>query len=188
MSLDDYIKSFVTDYIEDVEIAIDALLNMQLFPTEQIVCDIYAVPSHNKQAFYTVFYKENNALKMVYARTEIHAPTLKEPIKMYPFRYVKEVENNSAVNGRIVMGMKALSNDFVDVLQDVILSLPKENKIKKRLWIDGVFQAIRVYEGYDAVKKIAYKAADEIDLPDDKQYLSNILDELYLTIGNIIEG
>ena len=42
------------DYLNDIEIARTAIYESKLFPKGQIVMDLYAIPSHNHQAYYAV--------------------------------------------------------------------------------------------------------------------------------------
>ncbi len=40
------------EYLTDIEIARKEIADMKLYPKEKIICDLYAIPSHNFQAYY----------------------------------------------------------------------------------------------------------------------------------------
>jgi hypothetical protein len=68
------------------------------------------------------------------------------------------------------------------------MRVPKEHILEENaIWIDGAFQAIRVFEGENVTNQVVYKSARKIDLPKSKEYLRNVLDDFYLEVGKIIE-
>ena len=176
------------EYLQDIEIARKELRNMKLFPQEGVLCDLYAIPSHNYQAYYVMIYAEQDKLNMVYAKPQIYTVLFEEPIKMYPFQYAKEAKKHPSVDGHIVMGIEKLSSEFTDKIYDIVSHIPKEHILEENaIWIDGVFQAIRVFEGENVTNQVVYKSARKIDLPKSKEYLRNVLDDFYLEVGKMIE-
>jgi hypothetical protein len=67
---------------------------------------------------------------------------------------------------------------------DIPLLIVKDDLIS----IDGVFQAMRLFEKNNVTKEIIYRDAKEIPLSPEKTYLIDIMNDLYLTIENIITG
>ena len=177
------------EYLEDVEIARSAIADALLFPSESILCDLYAVPSHNHQAYYAVIYKSNKKYEMTYARTEIYTRHFSEPIKMYPFSDAKAAEKHAASDGRIIVGKKTVKMDLMHILDDIFISVPEGLHLGRHLIsIDGVFQAIRSFDNNNVAKEIIFRDAKEIPISPEKTYLIEILNGLYLTIENIIAG
>ena len=75
------------EYEEDVEIAIGELTKMKLYPFDgRIICDLYAIPSHNHQTYYAIVYEKNGRYDMVYAKPQFYDPITHETIKMYRFK------------------------------------------------------------------------------------------------------
>lgn len=177
------------EYLEDVEIARCAITDALLFPSERILCDLYSIPSHNHQAYYAVIYNANGKYEMTYARTEIYTRHFSEPIKMYPFSDAKAAEKHAASDGRIIIGKKFMKADLMRVLDDIFTSVPEGLHLGRHLIsIDGVFQAMRLFENNNVTKEIIYRDAKEIPLSPEKTYLIDIMNDLYLTIENIITG
>ena len=175
------------EYQEDIEIAICAIADAMLFPTGIILYDLYAIPSHNHQAYYAIVYESNGKYEMVYARTEIYTRHFSEPIIMYPFSDAKAAEKHPASDGRIIMGTKRLKVDFMSVLDDIAESIPAGRYLGEHLIvIDGVFQAMRVFNNSTVTKEIVYREAEKILIQPEKAYLIEIMDNMYLTIERII--
>lgn len=175
-------------YIKDIEIARKEMVDMKLFPEHGILCDLYAIPSHNLQAYYGIVYENDDGLELVYARTEIYVEHFTEPIKMYPFKYVKEAGQHRNVESRIIMGIRTLSPEFASVIRDIAVNIPKEHISSENIvTIDGVFQGVRIFEDEKVIKQIVYTEADKLILPKDKQYIKEVLNNLYLEVGKIID-
>lgn len=103
-------------YMEDVRIANDALEELKLeAPSASVVCDLYATPSHNHQAYYAKILKEKECYYILCARTEIDFSE-QYIILMYPFRDAQKAKNKS--KGRFFCGMKALKDGWVRHLLD----------------------------------------------------------------------
>ena len=186
-------KERYAEYLEDIEIARKEMEKVKLYPAEEIVCDLYAIPSHNKQAFYAVVYPDNMGCKMVYAKTQIYTPQnpseLGEPIRMYDFRTcrkaMEESLHNSKWQGHVVIGLKQLSDDFVKQIDNLCKNLPEKYILEDDgIMIDGVFQAIRFWEQGQVVKEVVYEMA--VQIPVESKELVNELENMYLTVGEII--
>jgi len=58
---DDHSEEKYREYLDDVKIAVSELTNMKLYPVEgNIVCDLYAIPSHIFQSYYAIVYEKGN--------------------------------------------------------------------------------------------------------------------------------
>lgn len=175
------------EYLEDIEIARSAIAEARLFPSNEILFDLYAIPSHNHQAYYTLIYEKDEHYEMVYARTEIYTRHFSEPIKMYPFSDAREAEKRPASDGRIIIGIKKLGADLMGLLDEITISVPTTKyKEKHLISLDGVFQAIRCFKQGTVIKEIVYRDAANIPLPPEKKYLKDNLDDLYLMIEKLI--
>ena len=49
-------KERYEEYIEDVKIACSEMKSRKLYPSETVLCDLYALPSHNFQTYYAIIY------------------------------------------------------------------------------------------------------------------------------------
>ncbi len=177
------------EYLEDVKIAVSELTNMKLYPVEgNIVCDLYAITSHNFQSYYAIVYENDDRYEMLYAKPQIYDPVVQEYIKMYGFKDAKEAENHPAKDGKIIMGIKQLSEEYVNELKDIADNLPFEKKSEEDyLTLDGYFQVIRIYKNNVVSDVLVFNDVEDLVFPDKKDYLSKILDELYIEVGKIIE-
>ena len=177
------------EYLEDVDIAISELTSMKLYPVEgKIICDLYAIPSHNFQSYYAIIFERENKYSMLYAKPQFYEPEVQEFIKMYRFRDAKDAENHPAKDGKIILGLKQLPDDFVNVIRDIVDHFPTVKNVDAGgITIDGYFQAIRRYNNNTVVDELVFDNVDSLVVPNGKEYLSEILDELYIRIGEIIE-
>ena len=175
-------------YLEDIEIARKEIADVMLFPEGDIICDLYALPSHNLQTYYAMLYKCGRHLEMVYARTEFYTSPHSEPIRMYSFADNKEAGKQPELDGRIITGIKHIPAELERLAADIIEKLPDEKYIQEEnhIIIDGVFQAIRVYEGSNVIKEAAYYDAEMIPLKDHNEFLTEELGSLYIKIGDLI--
>ena len=147
MSLENYHGKLYLDYIADIKIARAEIKNMKLYPTEAVICDIYALPSHNFQAYYAMFYERNGRMQILYAKPQIYHRQYAEPVKMYTFSTNRKVKIHSGYDGRIIIGMKYLSDKSAEMIKNIVRNLPGTCILEENLFImDGVFQAIRVFE------------------------------------------
>lgn len=176
------------EYINDLAIARNELIKMKLMPdAEKIILDSYAVPSHNFQTYYVVVHKDKGAYWMTYAKPQIFPVDNWGPINMYYFKDSVRADNHSAVEGRITMGIVKLKDDMVNLFMDLVNVLPKKHILGENMMIiDGVFHAIRVFENAEVIKEVTYCTSDFIELPKEKDYLKKELEDLFITIGNLI--
>jgi hypothetical protein len=176
------------EYEEDVEIAVDELTKMKLYPIDgEIVLDLYAIPSNNRQSYYAIVYDNNGRFDMVYAKPQFYEPITQELIKMYRFKDAKEVEGHPVKDGKIIMGVKPLSGELLDTLLDITDSFPSVRYDSEEFTIDGCFQAIRIYKDDNISSEVSFSSGDELVLPKGKEYLANLLYNLYIEIGRLIE-
>ena len=176
------------EYLEDIEIARKEIQGIKLYPTESIVCDLYAIPSHNHQAYYAIIYEHAGKYEMVYAKSQIYTPGDSEPIKMYRFADCKEADKRTGTEGRILIGIAHLPKVFMDMLVEILDRIPSWHiQGAGGIWLDGVTQAIRVYHGDDVVKEVVYKEAEQIPLSGGGKDLIEQLDNLYLRVEEIID-
>ena len=177
------------EYLEDVSIAVSELTNMKLYPVEgNIVCDLYAVPSHNYQSYYAIVYEKDGRYEMLYAKPQFYDPVVQEYIKMYRFKDAKEVEDHPVKSGKVIMGIKHLPKEFANEIKAIVDNFPIVKKPKKSfIMIDGYFQVIRKYKNDAVIDEIVFGDAEDLVFPAKKEYLSEILDGLYVKVGRIIE-
>jgi len=175
-------------YKEDVDIAIEELTKMKLYPVDGItVCDLYAIPSHNCQSYYAIICERGSRFDIIYAKPQFYEPTVQEYIKMYRFKDAKEVENHPVKDGKIIMGIKHLPDEFVSIIKDIVSNLPTLRHKDEGFVLDGYFQAIGIYKNNDVCGEVVFKCVDELVFPEGKEYLSGVLDELYIRIDELIE-
>ena len=124
MSLENYHGKLYLDYIADIKIARAEIKNMKLYPTEAVICDIYALPSHNFQAYYAMFYERNGRMQILYAKPQIYHRQYAEPVKMYTFSTNRKVKIHSGYDGRIIIGMKYLSDKSAEMIKNIVRNLP----------------------------------------------------------------
>lgn len=192
----DHLKHFheeqYAEYLQDIEIANkameEALLNI---PDSDVLYDIYAIPSHNHQAFYAKVYAQDDKYNVLYAKPIFQRVTYDEDIFMYPFRDVVEAQKsiNGVLDGRIVCGIKTIEKDFARKLSVSFGFLPKKHILDEQNFIlDGVFHAIRVFENGTVQKEVVYH--DENDIPfvmnGDETELKWFYGSLYFMIEQII--
>ena len=87
--------------------------------------------------------------------------------------------------------MKALclkeDNKFIKELKQIRNNIP-EYKLENDngIMIDGSYQVIRFFKDDSITKIIEYNSTKTIFVSEDKEYLRSILENMYLTIENII--
>lgn len=175
----------IQSYYIDIEIACAAIKEALLYPDREILFDLYAIPSHNHQAFYTIIYEKDNYYEMVYAKTEIYTVKYEVPIKMYPFSDAKNAAKQPHSDGRIIVGIAIPDEEFIKSLMEMVSSVEGINPDKKGLVLDGVFQAIRVFDKGKIDKEIIYHDSDNILLSDNADS-RDFLDNMYLYVEKMI--
>lgn len=176
------------EYSEDVNIAIRELTEMKLLPVEGgLICDLYAIPSHNFQSYYAIIYEHGNQFEMLYAKPQVYEPIMQEPIKMYRFKDATDAEMHPAKVGKIIMGVKRLPEGFVNVTKDIVEHLPEVKPSDSGgISLDVNFQAIRRYKDNAVDGEVVFDSGDRLVFPEGKEYLSGILEDLYIRVGEII--
>ena len=172
-------------YHNDIDIAQAAIKDSLLYPEGEILCDLYAIPSHNHQTFYAIVYRKDDDYEMVYAKTEIYTVKYEVPIKMYPFSDAKNAAKQPHSDGRIIVGIAIPDEEFIKLLMEMVSSVEGINPDKKGLVLDGVFQAIRVFDKAKIDKEIIYHDSDNILLSDNDDS-RDFLDNMYLYVEKII--
>lgn len=175
------------EYISDITLA-NRVMSEQLVNVseKEVLCDLYAIPSHNHQAFYVKIYKREQLYYILYAKPIFSHGGRDEEIYMYPFRDSLDAR---ALNGKIVCGVKPLDNNFVDNLITKLECLPEKQILGcSKFILDGVFQSIRVFNNGEVIKEVIYNDAEDIvfktgfDVNELKWYFAS----LYMMIEKII--
>lgn len=175
------------EYINDVDIATAAIKEALLYPTEELMFDLYAIPSHNHQAYYAIVVEKNEQYELIYAKTEISYSFFEETVRMYTFADTKEADASSNSVGKIIIGISQINSDFVNMLKKIVSSVPSGKYFYKDTFcLDGVFQSIRSFNLGAPIKEIAYECTQDIPLAPEKEELRSVLDNLYLEVEKII--
>ena len=103
--------------------ALSALKMDDLFPREGLLCDLYCIPSHNHQAFYTRIYGCGGVNPAVYAKSVMRDRN--GCIYMYPFSDAQKAGEHIPPFGKIVCGCEELSKSYMEMLDRIIKRLPE---------------------------------------------------------------
>ena len=129
MDLTQFHEEDYKEYLEDIDIAISAMKESLLYPAEDILFDLYAIPSHNHQAYYAVVVEKNGAYEMVYAKTEISYIELDETHGILEVKVPKDWVGKSIIEidirkryGLNIMGIKKNGSINVSFDPSTILS------------------------------------------------------------------
>lgn len=175
---------YYKECLDDIEIAKQEITNMKIYP-DNVVADLYYIPSHNHQAFYVLLSRDNKDYTMTYIKPLIYTVEWEFPIKMYPFADCKMAERHLAKQGQFVMGIKTLTNDFVDKLLMIMEAIPNRFIFEKdNISIDGITHGIRVF-GKESKEVFFYDAKKIKDLSSEN---CAILELLFLDIETMIES
>ena len=170
--------------IEDINIAINEIKKMKLYP-QNIIAELYCIPSHNHQAFYVILNKSNNEFQLTYIKPNIYLNGNQESIKMYSFETCKRAETHPVTDGRFVIGIKKISANTIYRFQTLFLNLPDKYLFEdKGIYIDGVLQGIRLFG--ENPKEVFYHDANQINGLSREQ--ADFFDNLYLEIEKIIDS
>ena len=143
------------------------------------------VDSHNRIICFDI---RDGRYEMLYAKPQFYDPVVQEYIKMYRFKDAKEVEDHPVKSGKVIMGIKHLPKEFANEIKAIVDNFPIVKKHKKSfIMIDGYFQVIRKYKNDAVIDEIVFGDAEDLVFPAKKEYLSEILDGLYVKVGRIIE-
>ena len=80
-----------------------------------------------------------------------------------------------------------MSEEFAKVLVDIANNLPSVKKDVDGFMLDGYFQVIRAYKDGDVSDEACFKFGDDLVFPEGKDYLVNMLNNLYIEVGKLIE-
>ncbi len=174
------------EYIEGVRIAEEEMKKQLLYPKEKVLYDLYAIPSHNHQAFYAVIVEKNDTFEMIYARTEIYVIDFEEPIKMYTFQDAKEANDKSNKDGRIIIGIAKVPDEFVEKMKKIDTNVSSGvycYSERGYAVLDGCFQVIRFFDNSRINKEIVYDEVARIKTSDD---IKEIMENIYIDVEKII--
>lgn len=188
--MNSWYKKWYEEYMEDVRIARTEIKNMKLYPSEALLCDMYALPSHNFQTYYAMIYDHHGRWEMIYAKPQIYKCQYTEPVKMYSFSTNRKVQKHAGYDGRTIIGIRHLPEEFVKTIKSILKNLPDNHVLEENgiVTVDGVLQAVRVFDGDAVTKEIVYFQADQIPFKDQKEWMTKQLENLYMLVGKIIES
>lgn len=149
------------EYLQDIELANKALSEAVLnVADEDLICDIYAMPSGNHQTYYGKIYCLGERYSLVYAKPILNHPVYyPEEVYMYLFKDAIAVNKKDGRQmGEIVCGITYLEEGFVRNLYSKLKALPDKFVLEEdALVLDGVMHGIRVYENGHINKEVVYK-------------------------------
>lgn len=190
MRLPENDADWLSSYLRDIEIANRELVekNFHADP-KSVICDVYVLPSHNHQTFYGKMISERGFYKIIYAKAIQNSIWFSEPIYMYRFDEAKRFENHPMKKGHIVCRAKLMDKSLINRLlftAEMLSEKQPDDAVSEDL--DGVFTAIRLYEGGRVSRKIMYTDAHKLEFRDkaDKREAVEFLENLYLSVEKII--
>lgn len=188
MNFKEWNEMWYRTYLEDIEIARSEIADVKLLPKENVICDLYALPSHNFQTYYGMLYGQGGHLEMVYARTECYPHTSPDngPVRMYSF---KHAGREPGLNGKIITGIKQIPLETELLITDIVANLPDGKNVLNgdTVCIDGVLQAVRVFKGGVVIKEAVYDNAEHIPLKEHREYLTEELNNLYVKVEKLMK-
>lgn len=179
-----------SEYIEDIAIAEDAIRKQKLdllVNKQNIICDVYCIPSHNHQAFYLKLFEEDSNFTLLYAKTFV-ADHLGLHTAMYRFKTSSEKEKHNAHVGKIICGIKHLSksNSTINRLKDCLPTQTEWHQ-KTDFVIDDVHITIRNFT-HSATPMITYGYDPYFEKNEYSNVQKEFLENLYLYIEEIIDN
>ena len=190
--LNSFVQNRREEYLKDVAIAEQVVRSLKLDqfrPLDDLLCDIYCIPSHNHQAFYVNLYQSENIITMIYAKPIITARDGNK-IVMYRFADSVKIDELHPGYGNIYCGIKRLPIDAVNDLIDTMKALPSISECENGgACIDGVYTVIRTNPYKRNSGEFAYYDVDSMKafqkLSDkQKEKLNNLYLEIESIIGN----
>lgn len=154
-----------------------------------VVCDIYALPSHNHQTFFGRIVSERGIHKIVYAKAIQSSMWFSDPIYMYTFEEAKRFEDHPMKRGRIICRATLCEKSFIDhLLFNVwkLVDIQPDDTVQPS--IDADFTAIRMYEHGVVTKSIFYTDASKLEFRGraDNFEAIKFLNKLHFSVENII--
>lgn len=145
---------------------------------------MYAIPSHNHQAFYLQIYVGDN-YTLLYAKTRI-TDFLGNAIAMYTFKDSLKSDVHKAKTGDIYCGMKHISLDNM-IIKKLLECLPTKNEIciDDNVILDGVCTIIGNYQSIPP-SVVAYYDSCQIKQNKISHEQAEFMNDLYLYIEQII--
>lgn len=175
-------------YLSDIDYALIALeesLLLKAIKETDLICDVYAIPSHNHQAFYLQVYDVGEFFTLIFAKTYIID---RWGLDCVMYRFVDAVEANKhpGFQGHVYCGIKHLPKTN-DTIKQLIECLPQRNEFadESALHIDGVATIIRNYCSRSPIN-LAYYNSNDIKINNITHEQRLFLDDLYLHIERII--
>ena len=140
------------------------------------------------KAYYAIVYEKAGRYEMLYAKPQFYDPVAQDYIRMYRFTDAKAVEDHPVKDGKIIMGIKQLSDEFGNEIKAIVSCFPTVKKAKEDSFtLDGYFQVIRIYKSNTVYRELFFRDVEDLVFPDKKDEISELLDGLYIQVGKIIE-
>lgn len=179
-----------SSYLRDIEVA-ETELTHKNFRNENgsVLCDIYALPTHNHQTFFARIVSEHGFYKMIFAKPIQNSIWFHDPIYMYTFDEAKRFEEHPMKQGRIICRARLIDKSLAD---DIIFTVYKLAEQQPEDTVnptpDAEFTAIRVYEGGRLWREVCYTDAEKLVFTDHTDHFEDVkrLSGLYLKIEKII--
>lgn len=169
--------------LEDIKVAKNELKKIKLYP-KSIIMDLYCIPAHNYPTYYITISKKGDGYQLVYVKAHIFLGE-EMPVKMHSFADCKKVEDGNFKNGRFIMGIKNISTKLVKAIENIMQEVPDGINLSGDTCIDGVFQAIRLYDG--TKKELYYHNYDNSEIKELSEQQVEFLNRLYMELAKIIE-
>lgn len=174
--------------LDDIAIAQAHLADSRLLSavsTDELICDIYVLPSHNHQTYYVQLYKDAEGFVLLFAKTYIATPIGLECV-MYSFQDALKADEHIGCKGDVFCGMHRITSDN-QTIKTLISVLPKFDEMTddKAIRIDGVTTIVRKYEEQNCVS-LGYHDANEIETNSYTDEQRKFLDSLYIYLERII--
>lgn len=125
---------------------------------QELVYELYCIPSHNEQAYYVQIFKKDTAYYVSYVKPVIEDYAIGETIYMYTLQDVVEANDKNRYYGKLVCGYKKVSDDIIEHLGGLFEHIPVgfDWNLDGRFCIDGNFQMIRVYSDGNVLKEVSF--------------------------------
>ena len=117
----------IQDIVYDISYANQAIKEAgfgTLLPDEELLCEIYRLPSHNNSTIYARIHDGKQGVRIEYARPEINK--LGITIRMYCFKKAISANTRNSEQGRIICGMQYISSPSANSIRRIISMIPKQ--------------------------------------------------------------
>lgn len=184
--------------IDDIALATTYLEDSKLLDSidkNSPVCDVYSLPSHNHQAFYTQIYKSENDYVLVFAKSYFATPIGLECV-MYSFQDAQKADEHIGYKGDVYCGIcRVPLNDTTLTTLLSVLPQVEEFADDSAIRIDGTTTIIRRYcetglvsLGYHDISEITnntYTEAQRSFLDALSIYIERIIGNLLVSSGKM---